>query len=96
MHADGPSKIPADANYVVVTQGSISYTDDWYGPPDPQPTGRTTSYHPILHFYKTEDELLAWITQNLERKYGSPEVFKAFKITPIEVKTTVNISVTGT
>jgi hypothetical protein len=95
-YANGPLAIPADTQYLVITQQGHTSQDVWYGPPDPQPSGSTTNYFPQIQYFKDEKGLLDWIEKNQNRKYGSPEAFKAYKVSPIDVKTTVSLTVTGT
>lgn len=90
----GPNDIDPLAQYIVVTTEGFSYQEPWYGPPDPQPSGYTTAYHPQIQTFKNEEELLEWICKNDESVYNKLP-YKAFKIAPVEVSKTVSISLKG-
>ncbi len=62
-----------------------------YGPPDPPPTMEYHTRATIIDL-ADEAELLEWLKQNQETKYGAPKKVKVFSLQPVSVQTNVSIS----
>ena len=62
-----------------------------YGPPDPPPSMEYDTSATYLAM-ESEEEVIAWIKENQETKYGKPKQFKVFEFNPVNVTTEVKIS----
>ena len=76
--------------FIVMYDETHSYMGANYGPPDPPPQMEYETRIAIVSL-NSEEEVIEWIKDNQESKYGQPKRFKVFKIDPISVKTEVRV-----
>lgn len=77
--------------FIIAYDECFSYMGHDYGPPDPPPSMEYDTSATYLAM-ESEEEVLAWIKENQETKYGKPKQFKVFEFNPVNVTTEVKIS----
>lgn len=77
--------------FIILVDETHGYMGADYGPPDPPPTMEyetRANYTALM----SEEEVIDWIKDNQETKYGSPKKFKVFKIEPVSINTEIKVS----
>lgn len=77
--------------FIVMYDETHGYMGANYGPPDPPPQMEYETRATIVSL-NSEEEVIEWIKDNQETKYGQPKKYKVFKIDPIWVRTEVSVS----
>lgn len=90
-HVTDPKKFPLTARFIIITQGSVRSKEEWYGPPDPQPTGYNTTYHPNIETFETTAEVVAWVEKNASYKDPTPFRILQVDVVDVEIKTIVKL-----
>jgi hypothetical protein len=88
-HITSISDIGNGANFLAIYDEKFSYTEDWYGPPDP-PAGRSTKTFTRLVTFTTKEEVVAWYKQTSTGFFGRG--VKIFMIEEMSIKTEINIT----
>ena len=79
-------------NFLVISNSSISYTGDWYGPPDPQPGRETFSYMTIMGF-ETIEQVQDYLLDETKDNPNKVENYTVISAQFLEIKTSVSVSV---
>lgn len=77
--------------YIVIVDDSYSKPEEWYGPPDPKPSGSTTYHQPRIIGFSSDEELVHWIKENEARQYGRKS-FIVQEYKPLTVQTEVKVN----
>ena len=83
---------PGIHNFLVMFDDSISYTGDWYGPPDPKPGRETFNFIRTVGF-ETADEVRQYLEKETKNNLAKICNYKVIQVAKyLEPKTSVSIS----
>lgn len=82
---------PEKTKFIVIFDDTYSKPDEWYGPPDPMPSGSTTHYITPVIGFESQEALLEWIKKNEALSGYSKRRFVALPYSPLTIKTEVSI-----
>jgi hypothetical protein len=85
------AQMPTTEHWAVVYDESFTY-DDGYGDDRHGKSYSTKSYMTYLSFDNVE-QVIAWIHENENTKYGSPKTFRVLHVKPGAVNKQVSISI---